>query len=974
MQAEHTAKSAHKTWAHQSRAHQTRFSRLRRILALSLTLALLAMAGAVPMAGTSAGTGGPFGLLSFLAPRPALAAGATFTFAHITDAHMGSSQGLANLPKVVQQLLAEPNRPAFVIDSGDLTEFGMAWQYDAYQQATKPLREVGVPVYATPGNHDARWSDAGKLDFRGRFGQPYSSFNEGGVHFVLLDSSVNAETHGHLDKGLLDWLAKDLAAVGTAMPVMVFSHHPIGYTASRFMDNDQDFLDIVRPYNIAALFSGHGHLNLQWNVNGIPAFMTAAAMDAGFKLIEVGGSVAKVYNQVAGGDPQLIATLSLTPPAQRPSVRITTPAAGAVVDSPNTQKLTVQYQLGGFPATVPAPADPPNTVKVQTRLDVGGWQDYTGGIDLTGLPPGFHDLYVQAIDAAGNRAVDRVQIRLTRYLRPAQASAGAPTFSSVPAFRWRFQTGGGIQGQPAVDGSRVYVGSTDGTMYAVDSQYGQPVWSFQTGGAIVSGPTLDSGRLFFGSADGRVYALDAATGHVLWSHPTGGAVVAQPLVHGGLVYVGSADHNLYALSALDGAEFWHVTVGDTIRTRPVYGRGAVYVGAWDKKVYAIDASTGTLRWSRAIARDIYYSPANGAPAYGFGRLFLTTPGDSHAGNVGLWALDPYDGSTLWQSTETTGFSSPSLRAGSLVAGTTDGAALLFDPITGAPQGKAEAGWSNYDSSPVDFGTGGDVVYGSLGGRLIAANPNTGKVLWSYALGDNLIFSTPAVQGGSIYIGSMDGSLYAVAATPSAPLPVITFRDLLGHWSRTDVESLAATHMVNGLPDGTFGVELPLRRSELAALVARYLGLSQPSADFKSQFTDLTGNWSAPYVQALEEKGLLTNFASVTAAGSAGEAQAGADGTTGTAAQAGLAFRPQDPVSRGDAAVLIATALHLTTPSPNFRSKLTDLAGYPYLTFVQALEEQGLVTGYSAGGRIIYNPKGSLTRAQGAALVARMLRY
>ena len=970
-----------------------RLRRPARLLAAGTALALVFVTGFGSILGPGPG---------LFRPGTALAADA-FTFVTVTDPHVGSSAGNANLPKVVEQVLSNNPRPAFIINGGDVTEFGLPHHYDLYQQIVRPWRDAGLAIYHVPGNHDARWSDAGKMGFTARFGPPYSSFNQGGIHFVLLDTSINAETHGHLEKAMLDWLAADLKQAGTSTPVMVFSHHPIGYTPSRFLDNDQDFLDIVKPYNVVALFSGHGHTNLQWNVNGIPAFMTAAAMDAGFKVIQVEGDQAKVYNQVAGAEPELTATIPLTKPSLRHLLHITGPVSGTTVNGPAVQTLPFQYQLSGFTDQAP--------VKAQYRLDVGSWQDLpvpvaygpdgtyngAGSIDLKGLPPGIHDLYVQAYDPAGNRHVDRVQLRLDGYLRPAGSdgstgggASDGPLFDNVPMLRWRFAASGGIQGQPVTDGSLVYFGSTDGRLYAVRADKGTQAWVFSTGGAIVSGPALANGRLYFGSANGRVYAVDAATGRLVWSRATQGSVVAAPLVVGDSVYIGSTDHNLYALRASDGGERWHFTAGDSIRTRPAYGRGMVYVGAWDRNLYALDAATGQVRWTQTLGRDIYYSPSNGSPAYGFGRLFVTTPQDSKTGSIGLRALNPDDGAALWESNLGTSFSSPQLRAGSLVVGTSDGSALTLDPLTGQIQGKAASGWSTYDSSPVDFGQGGDVVYGTLGGRLVGANPTTGKLLWTYALGDNFIFGTPTVAatpasasggaGGTLtaYAGSLDGFLYAVAARPSPTLPQPSFRDTAQNWARTDIQAIAAANMANGLPDGRFGVDLPLLKGELAAMVARYLALTQPSANFSSRINDLNGHWAKPYIEALEERGLL--------AGLVDESQGQMVNIDPTslppeqAAQAGAGqimvapFHPQDPITRGEAAQLIAAALRLSAPSPGFQSKLTDLGSYAGRSAVQALEEKGLVTGYVSAGRMIYNPSGSLTRAQGAALVARMLRY
>ena len=56
-------------------------------------------------------------------------------------------------------------------------------------------------------------------------------------------------------------------------------------------------------------------------------------------------------------------------------------------------------------------------------------------------------------------------------------------------------------------------------------------------------------RVYVGSKDGNVYALDAATGQVRWTYTTAGPVYSSPAVSGGTVYGGSGDGKLYALNA-----------------------------------------------------------------------------------------------------------------------------------------------------------------------------------------------------------------------------------------------------------------------------------------------------------------------------------------------------------------------------------------------------------------------------------------
>jgi outer membrane protein assembly factor BamB len=59
---------------------------------------------------------------------------------------------------------------------------------------------------------------------------------------------------------------------------------------------------------------------------------------------------------------------------------------------------------------------------------------------------------------------------------------------------------------------------------------------------------LAGGRIYIGSEDGAVYALDAQSGAPLRKYVTGGKVSGTPVVQDGVLYIGSHDTYLYAFT------------------------------------------------------------------------------------------------------------------------------------------------------------------------------------------------------------------------------------------------------------------------------------------------------------------------------------------------------------------------------------------------------------------------------------------
>ncbi len=98
-------------------------------------------------------------------------------------------------------------------------------------------------------------------------------------------------------------------------------------------------------------------------------------------------------------------------------------------------------------------------------------------------------------------------------------AVGVQKFSKI---KWKFHTDGQVISSPAVAGGTVYVGSTDGSRYAVDLASGTQKWKFPTEVRVTSSPAVDQGVAYFGSYDGKFYAVDGASGQLKWKFATGG--------------------------------------------------------------------------------------------------------------------------------------------------------------------------------------------------------------------------------------------------------------------------------------------------------------------------------------------------------------------------------------------------------------------------------------------------------------------
>jgi polyvinyl alcohol dehydrogenase (cytochrome) len=95
---------------------------------------------------------------------------------------------------------------------------------------------------------------------------------------------------------------------------------------------------------------------------------------------------------------------------------------------------------------------------------------------------------------------------------------------------------------------RIFVGSQDGSVFALDAASGCIHWTTmvqsQVRSGIATGEIAGNPTIFFGDSAGFVYALDGATGKQLWrmrpdDHPAS-TMTATPVFYQGRLYVGAA--------------------------------------------------------------------------------------------------------------------------------------------------------------------------------------------------------------------------------------------------------------------------------------------------------------------------------------------------------------------------------------------------------------------------------------------------
>ena len=209
----------------------------------------------------------------------------TLYFAQISDSHIGFSKEAnpdvtATLQVAVNRLNALPQRPAFVLHTGDISQLSKPSEFDTADQVIKGIKTGRV--FYVPGEHDVL-SDNGQgyLDRygKGTKGSGWYSFDHSGVHFIGLVNVLNLKAGGlgNLGQEQLVWLKRDVQELSASTPIVVFAHIPLWavYPEWGWATKDSaQALDLLKRFGSVTVLNGHIHQVMQ-KVEGNVTFHSA---------------------------------------------------------------------------------------------------------------------------------------------------------------------------------------------------------------------------------------------------------------------------------------------------------------------------------------------------------------------------------------------------------------------------------------------------------------------------------------------------------------------------------------------------------------------------------------------------------------------------------------------------------------------------------------------------------------------------
>jgi len=210
-----------------------------------------------------------------------------FSFLQISDSHIGfkapaNPNPVATLDEAIGKISALPQKPAFMLHTGDITHLSKPEEFDNADQA---IVKAKLDTFYVPGEHDIIDEGQGKayLERYGKRTQPkgtgWHSFDHGGVHFVGLVNVANLKAGGMgtLGDEQLAWLADDLKGKSASTPIVLFAHIPLWTVSADWgwgTEDSAQALGLVKRFGSVTVLNGHIHQLMQ-KVEGTVTFHTA---------------------------------------------------------------------------------------------------------------------------------------------------------------------------------------------------------------------------------------------------------------------------------------------------------------------------------------------------------------------------------------------------------------------------------------------------------------------------------------------------------------------------------------------------------------------------------------------------------------------------------------------------------------------------------------------------------------------------
>jgi len=269
---------------------------------------------------------------------------------------------------------------------------------------------------------------------------------------------------------------------------------------------------------------------------------------------------------------------------------------------------------------------------------------------------------------------------------------------------------------PMIYDSILYIGRIDGKLCAISLAKQDTLWTFETDGQIIASPNRmsinDKKAIIIGSYDNYLYFIDSKEGKKIARYPSGYYINGAVAQSNNYVVYGGCDGWFRVVDGISGIQTDSLELGTYVPASPAVYNNWCYIADHSGNVYEIELNKGKIVSSKKIMEPkdedrMFVS----VPAVSDKMVYIVSD-DRH-----VYAINRKDGSMAWKYLlkGDTGESSPVICNDKLLVCTKTGIVSILDA-------------------------------------------KTGKLLWKYDIGEQIIAS-PAVINGYFYILTFKGTLF-----------------------------------------------------------------------------------------------------------------------------------------------------------------------------------------------------------------------
>ncbi|WKE64658.1 outer membrane protein assembly factor BamB [Gallaecimonas kandeliae] len=321
---------------------------------------------------------------------------------------------------------------------------------------------------------------------------------------------------------------------------------------------------------------------------------------------------------------------------------------------------------------------------------------------------------------------------------------------------------------------KVFAASREGIVEALDVENGDKIWKVDLGAAdsffssrhdmrLSGGVSAGFGKVYVGSENGIVYALDEKTGELKWQADVPGEAMAAPVLDEGLVLVNTTSGKLVALEEGTGKLKW--TYEQTVPSLSLRGvsepstvKGAALVGTPNGKLAAVLLDSGLPAWEQDV------SPAKGQNVLELLRDVDATPiavGPvvyAVAYNGELVAIDLRSGRPMWKR-DYSSYRAMAITGFDLYLTDAHGTLFDIDRRTGLEKWSQPMLLNRRVTAPAILGD--KVLVGDFEGYLHWFDKNSGELLGRDKIDGDGLYARPVVVNDKVLVQSRDGELYMI---------------------------------------------------------------------------------------------------------------------------------------------------------------------------------------------------------------------